>query len=340
MASSYFQLSPEERQEALGVASTQSGRAAHLLEKDVWVVWTLQQLFDSPDKGHLVFKGGTSLSKAYKVIDRFSEDIDITFDIRTIAPDLVAEFPNALPVPRSQQKKWTDIIRERLSDWVAGKMLPFIQARVVQADAKAKAVAEGEAIIIRYKPLVTGTGYVGPQIKIEFGARSTGEPPEPHQIVTDAAAVLSEISFAECTVRVMRAERTFWEKATAINVFCKQGKFDSERFARHWYDVAQLDDHGVVNRALTEQDLAQAVAQHKSIFFRENDADKNLIDYTEAVNGNLRLVPEGEARTALAADYKKMADDGLLPEGAKSFDEILKQCADVEKRAAASALKK
>src|SRR5919201_5415775 len=93
----FFQLSPEERLEVLGVAATASGRPLHLLEKDIWVVWTLQALFASKHGAHLVFKGGTSLSKAYGVIGRFSEDIDLTYDIREIAADLIEKSGSAVP---------------------------------------------------------------------------------------------------------------------------------------------------------------------------------------------------------------------------------------------------
>ena len=85
-----FQILPEEdRREALLVAAGRSGRPAYLLEKDLWVVWTLCALVDAPFNHALTFKGGTSLSKAYRAIRRFSEDLDITYDIRTIAADLV-----------------------------------------------------------------------------------------------------------------------------------------------------------------------------------------------------------------------------------------------------------
>ena len=89
MADVFLQLSAGDRRDALGVAADRSGRPAHLLEKDVWVVWALATLYAVPLGEHLVFKGGTSLSKAYQVIRRFSEDVDLTYDIRAIAPDLV-----------------------------------------------------------------------------------------------------------------------------------------------------------------------------------------------------------------------------------------------------------
>lgn len=100
MADVFLRLSAQDRRDVLGVAADRSGRPAHLLEKDVWVVWTLA-LSTGRLGEHLVFKGGTSLSKADQVIRRFSVDMDLTYDIRAIAPDLVGDNGEALPTTRS-----------------------------------------------------------------------------------------------------------------------------------------------------------------------------------------------------------------------------------------------
>jgi hypothetical protein len=333
MPENFFKLSLTERQETLAIAAAASGRPEHFLEKDAWVVWALYQLFQSPYAEHFVFKGGTSLSKAYHAIDRFSEDIDITYDIRAIAGDLVGDAPNALPANRSQQKRWTDEIRARLKTWVSGAMLPIIQERLAETDKGASAGAEGHSIIISYPALSGGTDYVLSQVKIEFGARSTGEPFEMRAIVADAASFLPDLDFPKCTARTMRAERTFWEKATAAHVYCLQGELGGERFARHWYDLVALDAAGIANRAIADPELAKRVADHKSIFFRENDAKGGVIDYYAAVSGKLRLVPVDEGSNALVADYAKMLKDGLLPKVAMTFDRILERCADIQDRA-------
>ena len=110
MPESWFELSSADQSEALEVAAGRSGRPAHLLEKDIWVVWALSAIYDSPLGDSLTFKGGTSLSKVYKVIDRFSEDIDLTYDIRRLIPDLIGEGSD-LPVSRSQASKWTQAVR-------------------------------------------------------------------------------------------------------------------------------------------------------------------------------------------------------------------------------------
>ena len=151
MADAFLQLSAEDRREALEVAASRSGRPAHLLEKDVWVVWSLDALFASPLGDQLVFKGGTSLSKAYRAIRRFSEDVDLTYDIRAIAPDLVGDAEDALPNTRSAEKRWTSAIRKRLPQWVTEQALPIVSARLRETGVPAEALAEGEKILVAYE---------------------------------------------------------------------------------------------------------------------------------------------------------------------------------------------
>jgi hypothetical protein len=327
MPDDFLKLSATDRKDALEVAAHASGRPAHLLEKDVWVVWALQVLFGSTAANHLVFKGGTSLSKAYGAIRRFSEDVDLTYDIRAIAGDLTEGRADALPPNRSQEKKWTKAIKERLADWVAGEALTIVQTALDHAKLAAKADADGDKIHIHYEPTASGTGYVRPAVLLEFGARSTGEPWETKHIVCDAAMHLADVTFPEALVRTMCVERTFWEKATAMHVFCAQGTYrGAERFARHWYDLVRLNEAGFAELAIAARDIAAAVARHKSIFFAEKDADGQVIDYEAAIGGKLCLVPEGQALERLAEDYAAMVRDGLLLDDADSFDTIMAHC--------------
>lgn len=123
MAERYFDLNKEDQNEVLEQARARTGRPAHLLEKDLWVVWTLGVLFESPFAADLTFKGGTSLSKAYKIIERFSEDIDLTYDIRKLIPDLTGD-GYFLPASRSQARKWSKAVRDRLPDWIGSTVQP------------------------------------------------------------------------------------------------------------------------------------------------------------------------------------------------------------------------
>lgn len=323
----FFSLSRDEQHDALLVAADRSGRPVHLLEKDVWVVWALQRLFTGPQAPHLVFKGGTSLSKAHGVIRRFSEDVDLTYDIREIAPELVEHGALVLPSTRSQAKKWTKTIQQRLAEDVRDKFGPVVAAALEAQSLPAVMRIEGDKIYIDYEPLAKGTGYVSPSVLLEFGARATGEPSEPLPVICDAAEHVREVAFPEATPRVMRAERTFWEKATAIHVYCASGQFrGGNRFARHWHDVTRLDAAGVVARAAADRALAHQVATHKAVFFAETTATGEPIDYAAAVNGGLELVPSGDALQALADDYARMVEDGLLLGDAEPFDELLETC--------------
>ncbi len=323
----FFALSREDQREALLVAAERSGRPLHLLEKDVWVVWALRHLFTGAHSQHLVFKGGTSLSKAYGVIRRFSEDVDLTYDIRAIAPDLIEKADTPWPTSRSQEKKWSKTIRQRLADLVSRSLAPELAAALAEQGLPAKVRAEGEQVFLDYEAFGQGTGYVQPSVLLEFGARSTGEPHEPRAVACDAAPHLAGVSFPSATPQVMRPERTFWEKATAIHVFCAQGSFrGGARFARHWHDVTRLDAGGFVDSAAKDRALAHAVAEQKSIFFAESTPDGAPIDYRAAVTGALDLAPSGDARKTLAEDYQRMVDDGLLLDDAEPFDALLQRC--------------
>ena len=195
----FLQLTSVERLDALNVAANASGLPPHLLEKDIWVVWALRHLFAGPHAQHLVFKGGTSLSKAYGVIRRFSEDVDLTYDIRAIAGDLVAGSDVPLPSSRSQEKKWSREIRVRLAGWVNTEIVPRLRDELERHGLPATVRAEHDKVFIEYAPLVFGTGYVAPAVMLEFGARSTGEPSEPRAIRCDAAAHLQGLEFPSAT---------------------------------------------------------------------------------------------------------------------------------------------
>lgn len=337
MAEAYHSLDADAQREALEVAAARSGRPAHLLEKDVWVVSALDALFGSSLGGDLVFKGGTSLSKAHNIIRRFSEDIDLTYDIRKLAPDLVGDAEDALPTTRGQERRWSDEIRKRLPKWVEETALPTVRDALEQSAANATTRAEDDKIFIAYEPRGSISGYVKPEVLLEFGARSTGEPNDERDVVCDAAQFHPTLIFPTARPRVMRPERTFWEKATAVHVFCLQQRLRGERFARHWHDLARLDAAGVASTALADRKLGQDVARHKAMFFAEKDMQKAEIDYLAAVDGALQLVPDGAASEVLANDYAAMVSDGLLLDEAQSFEQLMDECQSIQDRANAAA---
>ncbi len=330
----YQHHSEAKRREILQTATLRSGRRIQLLEKDIWVVATLGVLFEAPFGRHLVFKGGTSLSKVWSAIRRFSEDIDVTYDIRGFVPELVAGGDaEALPPTRSQERRWTKIIRPRLAEWVGDAVCPLVARKLKEVGFAAQVRAEAEQFYVAYDPLFAPIGPVRPEVRVDFGARSTGDPRTVRPVVCDAATVLPDIAFPEAKPATMLPERTFWEKATSMHVYCLQGRVRGERWSRHWHDLVRLDDAGIAARALADRELALSVARHKAMFFRENDSNRKRIDYHAAVSGNLRLVPSGAAREALAADYAAMLPTGMLLDDDEPFDAIMERCGAIEERA-------
>lgn len=339
MAEPYFALSDEDRAEVLELGRERTGRPAHLLEKDVWVVWTLGALFGSPVGADLTFKGGTSLSKAYRIIDRFSEDLDLTYDIRRLIADLTGG-EAFLPTSRSQAGKWTRAVRDRLPEWIAGTVQPVIQAALDQASLGAKLELSGadkDKLLLHYPAVKRGTGYVAPVVTMEFGGRATGEPHSIMPVTCDIEGKVDGVSFPVASPMVMSVTRTFWEKATAAHVYCAQGRIRGERYARHWHDLAAILRSPHFDTAVQDREIARAVAEHKSHFFSEKDATGHPVDYLAAVAGSLQLVPEGTAREALAADYASMLEDQVMVGDALPFEDLMMACEEVASRANAAA---
>lgn len=334
MSESWFELSFADQNEILEVAAGQSGRPAHLLEKDIWVVWTLAAIYNSPLGNCLTFKGGTSLSKVYKVIDRFSEDIDLTYDIRELVPDLLRN-GNPIPASASQEKKITSAVRCRLPQWIEQTVKPVIEQALVASNLQAELSLSGknsDQLIIVYPANKSGTGYAAATIRLEFGARATGEPHHKHHVACDIAPLIESVEFPSAKPLVMAAERTFWEKATAAHVYCLQGRLRGERYSRHWYDLAALAGTPHFNAAVNNRELARQVAAHKSMFFTEKDVAGSKVDYFQATDGCLRLIPDDPSLAALEKDYAAMLEDGLLTLDQPAFSAVMEVCRTIEDR--------
>ncbi len=185
MAESWFSLSAADQREALEVAAAESGWPAYLLEKDIWVVWALQSLgADEQLLASLTFKGGTSLSKAHGLIERFSEDVDLTLNIQHLWPEVDLS-PAANPSQAQTRRKDAD---RKLKQWVEEIPLPLFQRAVAAAavplELSLKAAEpdrrQPPTIVLHYEPLIPAPdrsfGYVRPTVLLEFGAHSAGEP--------------------------------------------------------------------------------------------------------------------------------------------------------------------
>ena len=160
----------------------------------------------------------------YRIIDRFSEDVDLTYDIRELAADLLKQ-GNPIPESASQEKKISSAVRHRLPDWIETTVRQVIETALAKDGLDAALTLAGkDKLILAYPAVKTGTGYSAPTIQLEFGARATGEPHHVQSVACDIAPEIEGVTFPVAQPLVMAAERTFWEKANAAHVYCLQGR--------------------------------------------------------------------------------------------------------------------
>ena len=320
MSSQFLALSLEDRSDILLAHAANSGRSAQILEKDVWVCWVLDALFTMPGALSMAFKGGTSLSKVYNAIDRFSEDVDITLDYRQL-DDSVDPFAES--TSRKQQDHLSKHLRELVAVHITEKIAPYFIARLAsEFGFESEAVrADDENVWINYpSALRDNDEYVKEVVKLEFGGRNSIEPSDRHTIAPYLAE-LPTIVVPSATVTVLAAERTFWEKATLIHTELKRGEFRSgaERLSRHWYDLDRLARTDIGQRALADYPLLRDVVKVKKVFYRSGHAN-----YDHCVSGKLRLVPTDEAVVKhLQDDYAEMVSAKMFYEDPPPFSEIL-----------------
>jgi hypothetical protein len=318
-----------ERTQAFVEAEARLGVPARVVEKDFWVCWTLRELFALPIHGsHLTFKGGTSLSKGWKLIDRFSEDVDLVLDRELLG------FKEEKPGGKKLEK-----LRAACGARVTKELLPELRARLKERlppDAKWEVSPAGgeedpdeQTLLFAYPTVFPeAASYVRPAVKIELGARSEIEPAESPRIAPMLAdafdGLLADAAFA---VRSLAPRRTFWEKAMLLHeeTYRPPGKLRKARLSRHYYDLWCLITKGVAAEALKDEGLFERIASHRMVFFRYG-----WMDYDTLRKGRLRLLPLGEQEAEWRKDYAAMRGEMIF--GAPpTFDEILRIVGEFEK---------
>lgn len=315
---------PERRDEAFQEAAAQLGLSKAIVEKDFWVCWSLKQLFALPSFGnHMIFKGGTSLSKAYDVIHRFSEDVDLSLDRAQLGfeGDRDPENPD---LSGKKQKQLLQELQDAAEAEVSGPLLAEIQAAfdasLDQGFSLTVDPDDAQTLLFAYPSLSDGAGgYVKPIVRFEFGARGVHLPAEDREISPYVHQAFPDLlGSGGVNVKVLGVERTFWEKATILHMLYHQDptKPLADRMPRHYYDMAQLIGHEAKGRAVDSLGLLEQVAHHKSVFFKAAWAN-----YEDAKPGSLRLMPNAELAVALRRDYSGMRE--MIIGDAPGFDDIL-----------------
>ena len=319
------------RRDAFAIAAERRGLLPLVIEKDFWVCWTLERLFALPDfAGHLLFKGGTSLSKVYGAIQRFSEDIDLSLSHASLG--------EGLPDPEqaasnTQRKLRADALVTAFRDTVTGRLLPALNAGIAeQLGEEGWALTQDKAdpgtLHFAYPRALDGElAYIRPEVRIELGGRSDDWPAESRTVTACVAEELPQVSPAAVHVRVLAARRTFWEKATILHAEYHRppAKAPGERLSRHYSDLAQMAGTEVEAQALADLPLLARVRAHKAAFYTAPWAS-----YETALPGTLRLVPRPERLAGLRSDYRGMG--AMFFEPPFPFDAMMGTIAELEGR--------
>lgn len=325
----------DERGVFIQEAAARLGVLPVIVEKDYWVCWLLGKIFEDPHwEQHLVFKGGTSLSKVFNAIQRFSEDIDLS-----VSPVLLGHSEIELDGAPSKsmrqrlfkqlQSECAEIVASRLQDDLETIVRNYLGHR-----------SDG-ATWFRYEPdfrtnspvlwfdydstLPAAGGYIIPAVKLEFGSLTDQRPVGRHPIKSMLAMAISELDEGLDEVVAMEVERTFWEKATILHAEFHRpsGQPIGDRFSRHYSDLAELWRQPAGAAALARFDLLEQVVQFKSRFFSSSWAN-----YGEAKRGTLRLSPAIHRETELRQDYAKM--EPMFLGRPSEFQEVMETLREAE----------
>lgn len=324
----FLTLQPTERAQAFEQAGARRGLPSGSIAKDFWVCLTLRELFALPEfSNRLTFKGGTSLSKAWGLIDRFSEDIDLTIDREFLGfgGDRGPESAKS----GNEQDRRLRAVKQACREAISARLAPALTARLQQvltddswSLSADKDDPDGQTLLFEYPRAADNSPvpYVRPAVKLEFGARSDPWPAE-HRRVTPIVADVFGPLFDQpaCTVNALRPERTFWEKVMLLHEerLRPAGRQHRPRMARHYYDVWRLIESGVAAKAAVDTNLFDLVVAHREVFFNQR-----WVTYKGLKQSAIDSLPKDHQMDEWRQDYVAMRAD-MFADTPPPFEELL-----------------
>ena len=334
--------SPEDRRGLFLATANRLGTPLQNVEKDFWVSWVLDLLFNGRDASEprLLFKGGTSLSKAYGLISRFSEDIDITVFREDIGQDI--EVGDLEGLSGKQQRLRLEAIKQACQIYIQGSLKERLNRQIKAAfrDAGVSITEDPvvqdpddpdkQTLLVRYPSVSTNPDeYVKPTVKIEAGAKSAFDPHRSTSIQPYVADDMPTTNLIVPDVVTIDAERTFWDKVVILHGLRRwhdnRGALRQQghRVSRHYYDIYKLSRSPVGQRAAKDRALALDCARHALMFFNSTD-----LDLIHAQPGSFAITPTPEMEDALKRDYQAMS--GMIFGEVPDFAEVLEATRQLE----------
>jgi hypothetical protein len=331
----FIAASKRDRLDIFLTASRRLGAAVQNVEKDFWVCWTLDALYHGLPSGspRLLFKGGTSLSKAHGLIRRFSEDIDIT----VFRDDLnqAASIEDMEKLSRKKRKAKLDAIRDACRAWIGGSLRQSLGAQIkgfvsdggrIELDGDDP---DGQTLLVWHPAIAASEpGYVRPAVRIECGAKSALDPHRDVLIRPYIAEDAPELDISVPGVTTIEPPRTFWDKIVIVHGLRRWHEIRSElrqegqRVSRHYYDLHCLF-HSPVGLALGDRALAADCVRHARMFF-----DRPDLDLASAKPGTFAIKPNPNMLDSLRRDYANTTS--MIFGAAPSFEEIMESIAEID----------
>lgn len=296
---------------------------AAVIEKDFWVCWILNLLNEIPElKGNITFKGGTSLSKAWGLIERFSEDIDIAINRKVFGQEPPHGAENA--TSNTQRKSRLEELEDKNATFIKEVLLPILHEKIAghlnPADFTLRLIEKGNEVNIEFEypgTLKNELGGLLPVVLIELVPRADEIPNEERKITPIIYEVFEDLlGEGSFNISTLTPERTFLEKLLFIHETLEGFNKGSERKSRHYYDLLKLYKAGVFERIKNNRELLQMVVEHRQTFFRYN-----TLDYTGILSNGVRVLPKKESWTDWRGDYTRTAV--MIYNNIPSFEELM-----------------
>lgn len=323
--SEFLSLTNEQKIRIFTQAGVKANLPAFAVEKDWWVTEMLRIVFSLPYAEAFVFKGGTSLSKGYDLINRFSEDIDLAIDR--------AYFDMEGELSRSQIKK----LRKKSAKFISTELLADITKAIKNSKLPISSIGvepfedsdtDPLRIFITYEPLTRQSEYIEPRVLLEISCRSLREPCEnvPIRSIVDREFESADFANPAFDVRTVEPQRTFLEKIFLLHEEWQKENIRVDRLSRHLYDLEKLMDSDHAEKALKDGKLFYHIAEHRSTF-----SPLRGIDYSNHIPSSINIVPPDSVIEDYADDYNVMKESMFTGESL-SWNDILKRLTTLQER--------
>jgi predicted nucleotidyltransferase component of viral defense system len=322
----FYSLSPKEKELIFQNISSKTGMPAFAVEKDWWVTQTLAIIFEMEAGKHLVFKGGTSLSKAWKLIQRFSEDVDLAIERTFLGFQGELSKSQRTSLRKKSGLYTTEPFYEELKDKFAARGFKDVAFEIVPA---ADSDQDPRIILIHYTNIIRTPHYLLPRVQIEVGCRSLREPFTVKRFgsLVDEFYEGREFSSPLIDIPSVDPERTFLEKLFLLHEEFHRPleKMRVDRLTRHFYDVYQLMKTEIGKRAIANQELYEMIVTHRFTFSKVSGVDYNTLNPK-----TLNPMPLPEIIEAWKADYEKMREEMIYEVNPPSFKDLVSSIAELK----------